>query len=52
MSFVIILTALAALAIAGTVTTVLRDGYRRSPARRTLREYERDEHLRAWRGRA
>ena len=51
MTSMIILIALAVWAIAGTVIVVQRDGYRRSPARRTLREYERDEPYRAWTGR-
>lgn len=54
MTTIIILIALAIvaiLAITSTVTAVRRDGYRRTPASRPLREYERTEPYRAWTGR-
>lgn len=51
MTPILILLALVIVAITSTVVTVIRDGYRRAPARRPLREYERPEPYRAWTGR-
>ncbi|MBX9471797.1 hypothetical protein [Microcella sp.] len=52
MTSLILLLTLAVGAIAGTVSAVHRDGYRRAPDRRPLREYERDEPYAAWSDRA
>jgi hypothetical protein len=41
------LALLAALGIGATIVAVLRDGYRRAPIARPLREYERNDHYRA-----
>jgi uncharacterized membrane protein len=43
----ILLALLAALGIGATIVAVLRDGYRRVPVARPLREFERDDHYRA-----
>ncbi|MER3388469.1 MAG: hypothetical protein RJQ01_00400 [Microcella sp.] len=43
----ILLALLAAAGIGATIVAVLRDGYRRVPVARPLREYERDDHYRA-----
>lgn len=51
MATTLLLIALLILAITSTVVTVVRDGYRRAPARHPLREYERAEPYRAWTGR-
>lgn len=42
-----LLVLLAAAGIGATIIAILRDGYRRVPIARPLREYERDEHYRA-----
>lgn len=39
--------ALAVTAIGATIAATLRDGYRRMPLARPLREYERNDHYRA-----
>ena len=50
--FILIALAIVAiLAITSTVTVARRDGYRRTPPGRPVREYERTEPYRAWTGR-
>ncbi|WP_179873029.1 hypothetical protein [Microcella indica] len=43
----ILLALLAAAGIGGKGIAIMRDGYRRVPRARPLREYERDDHYRA-----
>ncbi|NHF63150.1 hypothetical protein [Microcella pacifica] len=43
----LILLALLAAGIGATIIAIMRDGYRRVPRARPLREYERDDHYRA-----
>ncbi|MFL0711808.1 MAG: hypothetical protein ACJLS2_03300 [Microcella pacifica] len=45
--FFVLLALLAVIGVTATVTAILRDGYRRVPIARPLREYERDDHYRA-----
>ncbi|MER3387002.1 MAG: hypothetical protein RIC81_07565 [Microcella pacifica] len=43
----LILLALLAAGTGATIIAIMRDGYRRVPRARPLREYERDDHYRA-----
>ncbi len=45
--FFILLGSLAAIGVAAAVVATVRDGYRRAPITRPLREYQRDDHYRA-----